>query len=96
MPPMMFQARMRDGVYESIPYGDVRRIRCRDAGTIHIETFSNPKTNITIEGRHLRELAALLGSGMVRWIEESDDRDPGRPEHMPTITRLRIELAPSG
>ena len=95
MPPMMFQLRMRDGVHESFPYGDIRRIRCRDAGTIQIEMFSSPRTNITIEGRHLRELAVLLSNAMVRWIEESEDRSTDRPEHVPTITRLRVELSPS-
>ncbi|QDV81350.1 hypothetical protein TBK1r_02650 [Stieleria magnilauensis] len=95
MPPMMLQVRLRDGVIESFPYGDLRRIRCRDAGSIHIETFSSPRTIIRIEGRHLRELAALLGNAMIQWIEEFDTRNLDRPEHLPTITRIFIELLPN-
>lgn len=94
MPPMMFQLRMHDGTQESFPYGDIRRIRCRDAGMIQMETFSSPRTVLTIEGRHLRELAAYLGNAMILWIEETDPRSVDRPEQLPTVTKIRIELTP--
>ena len=95
MPPMMFQLRTNDGVHESFPYGDIRRIRCRDAGSVQLETFSSPRTIITIEGRHLRELAALLCNGMIQWIEDSDTRDVDRDEQLTTVTRIRVELSTS-
>ncbi|MEO1618709.1 MAG: hypothetical protein AAFV88_22860 [Planctomycetota bacterium] len=94
LPPMMFQVRLSDGTYESFPFGDIRRVRCRDAGAIQMETFSSPRTQILIEGRHLRDLASLLSAGMVRWIAETDSREVDRPEELPTITSIAIELFP--
>ncbi|KAA5540093.1 hypothetical protein FYK55_22005 [Roseiconus nitratireducens] len=91
---MMFQLRLHDGTQESFPYGDIRRIRCRDAGSIQLETFSSPRTVVTIEGRHLQELAAHLGNALILWIEETDPRTVDRPEQMPTVTRIRVELLP--
>ncbi|MEO1525501.1 MAG: hypothetical protein AAFX06_08690 [Planctomycetota bacterium] len=91
-PPMMFQLRFRDGARESFPYGDIRRIRCSDAGMIQLETFSSPRTLITIEGRYLHELGVLLTNALIRWVAENDPRDTDRSESSPTINRIQVQL----
>ncbi|MEO1530351.1 MAG: hypothetical protein AAFX06_33600 [Planctomycetota bacterium] len=92
LPPMMFQLRFRNGTCESFPYGDIRRIRCTDAGCIQLETFSSPRTLITIEGRHLSELNMLFSNALVCWVEENDMRACERSESLPTINRIQVQL----
>ncbi len=91
LPPMMFQLRLCNGQSISFAYSDVREIRSRDSGHLQIALIAMTRTLITIEGRHLRELATLMGTAMVRWIEERDERAKERPEESPEIVAIRIE-----
>jgi len=91
MPPVMFQLRFQNGEVISYAYSDLREIRFRDAGYVQLGIIGMTRMLITIEGRHLRELAEAMGSGLIRWIEESDERDFGRPETSPAITEITIE-----
>lgn len=91
MPPMMFQLRLTDGRWLSYSYSDLREIECRDAGQIKLVVFAASRTLVTIEGRHLRELATLFGMASVRWLQESDPRSPRRPEAETEITRITVE-----
>ena len=49
------------------------------------------KLLITIEGRHLRQLGELIGTGLVRWVQETDDRKVDVPEDQPSIESIVIE-----
>lgn len=90
-PPMMCQLRLKSGERIRFCYSDVRLIRSRDAGHIELAIISMHPLSVTIEGRNLRELDELLGLGLVRWIEEADDREDDRPEIAPAVTSIRIE-----
>ncbi|WP_430450705.1 hypothetical protein [Rhodopirellula europaea] len=96
MPPMMFQLRMRDGQITSFAFSDIRQVHSRDAGHIRLSLLAMGRMVVTIQGRHLRDLASLIGIGMVRWIEESDLRDVDRPETHPEIVSISIESTDSG
>lgn len=89
MPPLMLQLRFRNGQMVSYAYGDLREIRYRDAGYLQLGIYGLSRVLVTIEGRHLRELAEALGCGLVRWLAEGDDLD--RPEAAPAITSIVIE-----
>ena len=91
LPPMMFQLRFRDGSMASYAYSDLREIRCRDAGCVQLYLNAMRSLLITIDGRHLSELANLLSSAQVRWIDEVDPRDEGRPENAAEIVRISVE-----
>jgi len=91
MPPLMLQFRLRSGETISYAYHDLREIRVRDAGHIQLGLVGMSKLLITIEGRHLRELAEFIGSGLVRWVQESDERALDVPESSPWITSILIE-----
>lgn len=91
LPPMMFQLRFRDGHMESYSYNDVREVHCRDAGLVTVFLQSMSKKSITFEGRHLKELANLFCIASLRSIHEADERDMGRPESSPEITRISVE-----
>jgi len=91
LPPMMFQLRLQDGQTFSYAYSDLRVIRGRDAGHVELGIASMSHVQVTLEGRHLRELAGLLGSASIRWVEESDARDVGRPEKAPEVVKITIE-----
>ncbi|QDV42514.1 hypothetical protein Enr13x_23620 [Stieleria neptunia] len=93
LPPMMFQLRLSDGRWLSYSYGDVREVECRDAGHLQITVLAASRTVITIEGRHLRELATLFGLASVRWIQEADPRLPRRSEDQAEVIRISIEVA---
>lgn len=96
MPPMMFQLRLRNGQITSFAFSDIRQIYSRDAGHIQLALLAMGRMLVTISGRHLRDLASLIGVGMVRWIEESDPRDVDRPETAPEITSISIESMEGG
>lgn len=91
MPPMMFQIRLCNGQTISFAYSDIREIRSRDAGHVQIGVLAMNRVLITIEGRHLRELANLIGMAKIRWIEEADERAEERPEDSPEIVAIRVE-----
>lgn len=91
LPPMMFQLRFRDGHMESYSYNDIREVHCRDAGLVKVFLHSMSKKSITFEGRHLKELANLFCVASLRSIHEADERDIGRPESSPEITRISVE-----
>ena len=91
LPPMMFQLRFRDGHMESYSYSDIREVHCRDAGLVKVFLHSMSKKSITFEGRHLKELANLFCVASLRSIHEADERDIGRPESSPEITRISVE-----
>lgn len=90
MPPMMFQIRFHDGRISSYTYGDLHEVHSPNAGTVELYLYSLRKLRITIEGRHLRELANLMGNAVVRVIEEADPRDVDVPESSPEITRISV------
>ncbi|QDT07451.1 hypothetical protein K227x_58780 [Rubripirellula lacrimiformis] len=94
LPPMMFQLRFRDGRIMSFAYSDIREIQSRDAGQITLGIFAMSRVLVTIRGRHLRDLMTLLGTGRIRWLEEDDTRDVGRPETLPLILSIEIEAFP--
>ena len=91
LPPMMFQLRFRDGQIISFAYSDVREIASRDAGQITVSILGMRRVMVTILGRHLRDLMSLMGTALVRWIEEGDLRDVDRCEKLPQITSIKIE-----
>ena len=91
IPPMMFQIRFRSGTIISYAYSDLRETRLRDSGFLQLSLFGMEKYQITIEGRHLDELATHIGLGKVRWLAESDDRDYRIPEASPAIEEITIE-----
>lgn len=93
LPPMMFQLRRRDGQMTSFPYGCLVEIHLRDAGYVQLFIAGRKNLTVTLEGRHLRELANLLGQASVTWIEEADPRDIGKPESTPEVTSILIEAA---
>ena len=96
MPPMMFQIRFSDGRTSSYAYGDIREVHCRDAGFVQLLLFSMRKIAITLEGRHLRELADLFSSAAIRSIDEADPRGLERPEDLPEIVRISVEPIEEG
>ncbi|WP_437207111.1 hypothetical protein [Planctomicrobium sp. SH664] len=91
MPPLMFQLRFRTGETISYAYSDLREIRVRDAGRVQLGIQGLSKLLITIEGRHLRDLGELIGSGLLRWLQETDERTIDIPEESPCITAIMIE-----
>ena len=91
LPPVMFQLRFQDGTITSFAYSDLREIRYRDAGHVELGISGLRRMLVTIEGRHLRELAEYLGSGMIYWLQEADVRDADTPESQPSITSITVE-----
>ena len=91
MPPLMLQFRLRSGETISYSYHDIREIRVRDAGRVQLGLIGMFKLQVTIEGRHLRELGELIASGLVRWMQETDERSDEAPETSPCITSIAIE-----
>jgi hypothetical protein len=96
VPPMMFQLRFRSGEMISFAYSDLREIRVRDAGYVQFGVLGMARMLITIEGRHLMELAECLGSGLIRWMQEEDERETERPETNGAITAIQIEIVKRG
>ena len=89
LPPMMFELRAQDGSLTSYPYNDLRMVRCPHAGCVELYLLSLGKLVITIEGRHLCELASAIGAGLVRWMQEGDPRDL-KSEDAPEITQISV------
>ncbi|MFV0444760.1 MAG: hypothetical protein ACK5Q5_14405 [Planctomycetaceae bacterium] len=91
MPPLMLQFRFQSGETISYAYHDLREIRVRDAGMLQLGIVGLSRLRVTIEGRHLRELVDLIGSGLVRSVQETDERADDLPEQSPCITSIAIE-----
>jgi len=91
MPPMMLQLRLANGEMLSYSYSDIRQIRVRDAGYVQLFVTGFTQTVITLEGRLLTGLADDIGSGMIRWIQEAEERDIDMPETSPSIVSILIE-----
>lgn len=91
MPPLMFQIRLKSGERISYPYGDIREIRLISAGEIQLGLSGMTKLMIRFEGRHLQEMAEHLGTGLLQWVEEMEERDDEVPEEFSCITSISIE-----
>lgn len=91
MPPLMLQLRFQTGETISYSYHDLREIRVRDAGSLQLGIAGLSRLRVTIEGRHLRELADLIGGGLIRSVQEMDERVDDFPEQSPCITSIAIE-----
>ncbi|APZ95860.1 hypothetical protein [Fuerstiella marisgermanici] len=90
--PMMFQLHLRSGEVIFFPYSDLREVRLRDAGFIQLALLGVAQYRVSISGRLLKELATVLGLGRVRSMHVADPRDISRPEDMPTIEAIDIEV----
>lgn len=96
IPPMMFQLRLRSGVMHSFAYSDLREIHLLNAGRIELGVLGMAKMQISIDGRNLGELAECLGYGLIRWMQEEDDREVDRPETSGCINSIQIEVISNG
>lgn len=94
-PPMMFQVRFCDGRVISYAYADLRETRLRDAGHLQLGILGMEKYHVTIEGRNLTELAALIGMGKIKTLEELGPRTFDRPESAPSIDSITVEMLTS-
>lgn len=92
--PMMFKIALSDGQLYWYPYSDLREVRLRDAGFVQLLIYGIEKYTISIEGRHLTELATLLGMGRIKSLEESAHRSFSDPEEMPGIDKITVETSP--
>lgn len=92
--PMMFQMHLRSGEVVAFPYSDLREVRLRDAGFVQLALLGIAHYRVSISGRLLKELATLLGLGRVRSLHVADPRDVSRPEELPTIDTIDIEVIP--
>lgn len=91
MPLMMFQLCFHDDSIRSFAYSDLREIDSPHAGQIKLLLQSMGKLMITIEGRHLRDLAGWFSAGKVQSIREADPRDFNSQESQPEITHITVE-----
>lgn len=91
-PPMMFQVRFLNGQVNSYAYADLRETRLRDAGYLQLGILGMEKYCVTIEGRHLTELATLIGMGKIKAFEELGPRSFDRPESAPSIDSITVEM----
>lgn len=90
-PPMMFQVRFCDGRVVSYAYADLRETRLRDAGCLQLCLLGMEKYLVSIEGRHLTELNALIGAGKIKSFDELGPRTFDRPESAPSIDTITVE-----
>lgn len=90
-PPMMFQIQFANGRVISYAYSDLRETRMRDAGCLTLCVFGMEKYHITVEGRHLTELATLIGLGRIKSFVEMGPRTFDHPEESPAIDKITVE-----
>jgi len=90
-PPNMFQVHRNNGNIISYSYCDLRETRLLSAGYLQLLVYGMEKYLITIEGRHLNELATLIGMCRIRSLEELGQRTFVRPETCPAIDKISIE-----
>jgi len=69
----------------------LRETRLLSAGYLQLLVYGMEKYLITIEGRHLNELATLIGMCRIRSLEELGQRTFIRPETCPAIDKISIE-----
>ncbi|MEM8735205.1 MAG: hypothetical protein AAGG44_13325 [Planctomycetota bacterium] len=91
MPPMMLDIRLKSGRIVSHPYSSVDFIDYRDAGHVQVGIVGARPSLVTIEGRNLSKLRALLALGRIRSINECDDREYDRADADPSIDKITIE-----
>ncbi len=94
LPPPMFQLRFQDRRMVSFAYSDLREVHCQHAGKIELYLYSLNKLVITIEGRHLRELAQWFSAAGVRWVQETDPRSDAQQEASPQVLSIVVEQLP--
>ncbi|NOY42777.1 MAG: hypothetical protein GXP26_13205 [Planctomycetes bacterium] len=88
---MMFQVRLSNGNIVSFAYCDLRETRLLSAGYLKLCLFGMEKYHITIEGRHLTDLANLIGMGKIKSLTELGPRTFEHPETCPSIDKITIE-----
>ncbi len=92
MPPMMFQVRFQDGRVFSYAYADLRETQLLHSGELHLFLYGMEKSQITIVGRRLDELANGISAGRIRWLAECDAREVGRDGSCPCIKDIFARL----
>jgi hypothetical protein len=90
-PPIMFQVQFYDGRIVSYAYSDLRETRLRDAGYLQLCIYGMEKYHVTVVGRHLTELANLIGLGRVKSLRERGPRTFAYSEASPSIDKITIE-----
>lgn len=97
-PLIMFQIERSNGNVISYAYCDLRETRLLSPGYLQLLVFGMEKYQITIEGRHLTELASLIGMNKIKEMSETGARTFEYPESSPAIDRITIEelTGPSG
>jgi len=90
-PLMMFQVCFTNGRIISFAYSDLREIQRRDAGHLTIGIYGLHKYQLTIEGRHLDELHALLAMAKIKSLTEFGRGGFDRPESSPSIDAIHVE-----
>lgn len=90
-PPIMFKVEKHNGHILSYAYCDLRETRLLNAGFLQLGIFGMEKYLITIEGRHLKELADLMGMGRIKSFAELGPRNFHRPEEDASIDKITIE-----
>lgn len=89
--PMMLQVQFHDGSILSYAYSDLRETRLRDAGHLVLCIFGMEKYHVTIEGRHLNEVAKLIGMGKIKKLIELGPRTFDRPEESTSIDKITVD-----
>lgn len=94
--PLMFQVHFCDGRLVSYSYCDLREIRLLHAGHLQLCLLGMEKLYITLEGRHLTELADLMGTGLIKSFAELGPRNFERSESSPSIDKITVEELTGG
>ena len=89
--PNMFRLHRANGNVFSYAYCDLREMRLLSAGYLQLFIYGMEKYVITIQGRHLKEFAKLLGMCRVKSFEELGKRTHALPETAPSIDLVTIE-----
>lgn len=90
-PLIMFQLQRNNGNLISYAYCDLRETRLLSPGYLQLLLLGMEKYLITIEGRHLTELANLIGMNKVKLLVETGPQSFEIPETSPAIERITIE-----
>ena len=89
--PLMLQIERSNGNVLRYAYCDIREIRLLNSGYLQLLIFGMEKYCITIEGRHLDELADQLGNAKIKSMVEYGPRTFHEPETSPAIDKITIE-----
>ena len=90
-PLIMFQIQFANGNIVSYAYCDLRETRLLNAGYLQLGVYGMEKYLITIEGRHLTELASLIGMAKIKTLTETGQRTFDQPESSPSIDKVTVE-----